>query len=93
MVEHATGIELLENSIGSRGTAFSVEERASAGLETRPAAAVEALDTHAQRVAGQPSARSSDPGPYIHIRNFRNQNGMLHGPALMRDPAPFVPVA
>ncbi len=78
MAEHATGIELLENPIENKGTAFTVEERVSKGLEGLLPAAVADLKTQIQRVMGHLSAKPSDLEQYIYFQDLCDRNETLY---------------
>lgn len=52
-----TGVAALENPIFNKGTAFTIDERKSLGLEGLLPAAIETLDTQVERALGYLSAK------------------------------------
>ena len=92
MPKHATGIDLLDNPVENKGTAFTLEERASNGLEGLLPATVEDLETQIQRVMGHLAAKPNDLEQYIYLQDLCDRNETLYYGVLMSDPARFVPI-
>jgi malate dehydrogenase (oxaloacetate-decarboxylating)(NADP+) len=92
MAKLRVGVELLENAIENKGTAFTAEERSASKLEGLLPAAIEDIETQVERVMGHLSAKPSDLEQYVYLQELAERNETLYYAVLMRDPARFVPI-
>jgi malate dehydrogenase (oxaloacetate-decarboxylating)(NADP+) len=86
------GSALLDDPERSKGTAFTVKERAEYGLEGLLPAAVETLDRQLERVMGHLDAKPTDLERYIYLIGLEDRNETLFYKTLMSDPARFIPI-
>jgi len=92
MPEHLTGQALLDDPAGSKGTAFTADERAKYRLEGLLPHAVETLDRQVERVMGHLEAKPTDLERYVYLIGLADRNETLFYRAVMSDPARFVPI-
>lgn len=86
------GVELLDDPVLNKGTAFTAEERERHGLEGLLPAAVETIERQLERVVGHLEQKSSDLERYIYLVGLCDRNETLFYKTLMSDPARFVPI-
>ncbi len=86
------GVELLDDPVLNKGTAFTAEERERHGLEGLLPAAVETIERQLERVMGHLEQKSSDLERYIYLVGLCDRNETLFYKTLMSDPARFVPI-
>ncbi len=87
-----TGVPLLDDPIGNKGTAFTADERRSLKLEGLLPPAVESIDRQLERVLGHLDAKPTDLERYIYLVGLADRNETLFYKTLMSDPARFVPI-
>jgi malate dehydrogenase (oxaloacetate-decarboxylating)(NADP+) len=92
MPDHLQGLELLNDSVRNKGTAFSLEERRTSGLEGLLPHSVESLDRQVERVMGHLDAKPTDLERYIYLIGLSDRNETLFYRTVMSDPARFVPI-
>ncbi len=86
------GLELLDDSIANKGTAFTEAERKEHGLEGLLPYTVETLERQVERVMGHLDQKSSDLERYVYLVGLCDRNETLFYKTLMSDPARFVPI-
>ncbi len=86
------GVELLNDPIYNKGTAFTSKERREYGLEGFLPHSVEDLDRQVERVMGHPDAKPNDLERYIYLIGLSDRNETLFYRAVMSDPARFIPI-
>jgi malate dehydrogenase (oxaloacetate-decarboxylating)(NADP+) len=86
------GIELLNDAIANRGTAFTLAERRARGLEGLLPPSVETIDRQLERVLGHLASKPNDLERYIYLVGLCDRNETLFYKTLMSDPARFVPI-
>jgi malate dehydrogenase (oxaloacetate-decarboxylating)(NADP+) len=86
------GQALLDDPAGSKGTAFTADERAKYCLEGLLPHAVETLDRQVERVMGHLEAKPTDLERYVYLIGLADRNETLFYRAVMSDPARFVPI-
>ena len=87
-----SGIELLDNPVLNKGTAFTAAEREKHGLEGLLPITVETIERQLERVLGHLEQKSSDLERYIYLVGLCDRNETLFYKTLMSDPARFVPI-
>ena len=87
-----SGIELLDDPVLNKGTAFSAAERQRYGLEGLLPHAVETLDRQVERVMGHLEQKPNDLERYVYLMGLCDRNETLFYKTLMSDPARFVPI-
>jgi malate dehydrogenase (oxaloacetate-decarboxylating)(NADP+) len=92
MSDHLQGLELLNDSARNKGTAFTLEERRTSGLEGLLPHSVESLDRQVERVMGHLDAKPTDLERYIYLIGLSDRNETLFYRTVMSDPARFVPI-
>jgi malate dehydrogenase (oxaloacetate-decarboxylating)(NADP+) len=86
------GVELLNDPIRSKGTAFSAEERRTLGLEGLLPYAVEGLPRQVERVLQHLTLKPTDLERYIYLIGLCDRNETLFYRTVMSDPARFIPI-
>ncbi len=86
------GVELLNDPIYNKGTAFTSNERREYGLEGFLPHSVEDLDRQVERVMGHLDAKPNDLERYIYLIGLSDRNETLFYRAVMSDPARFIPI-
>lgn len=86
------GVELLDDPVRNKGTAFTAEERSAYGLEGLLPYAVEGLGRQVERVMQHLAAKPSDLERYIYLIGLADRNETLFYRTVMSDPARFVPI-
>ena len=86
------GVELLDDPVLNKGTAFTAAERERHGLEGLLPAAVETIERQLERVMGHLEQKSSDLERYVYLVGLCDRNETLFYKTLMSDPARFVPI-
>jgi malate dehydrogenase (oxaloacetate-decarboxylating)(NADP+) len=86
------GRELLGTPGLNKGTAFTLEERRTHGLEGLLPPAVESLDRQLERVLYHLDAKPNDLERYIYLVGLADRNETLFYHTLMSDPKRFVPI-
>jgi malate dehydrogenase (oxaloacetate-decarboxylating) len=76
-VTSARGLEVLQDPLLNKGTAFTGEERAELRLEGLVPSAVETIEEQARRVYGQYRAQSTDLLKNIYLAALRDRNEVL----------------
>lgn len=87
-----TGIELLDDPVLNKGTAFTNVERQERGLEGLLPQAVETIDRQLERVIEHLEQKPNDLERYIYLVGLCDRNETLFYKTLMSDPARFVPI-
>jgi malate dehydrogenase (oxaloacetate-decarboxylating) len=83
---------VLQDRYSNRGTAYTLEERAQAGITGRLPAAVESLDEQAARAYTQLQDQPSDLHKYAYLNQVHNQNQVLYYKLLGDHLAELLPV-
>ena len=86
------GFELLRDPTRNRGTAFTSEERAAAGLEGLLPPGVDTLEMQVARAHVQLDGLDSDLQRYLFLMDLQSRNQTLFYAVLMGDPARFMPL-
>ncbi len=89
---HLRGIELLDDPVLNKGTAFTEAERRRHGLEGLLPATVETIERQLERVMGHLEQKPSDLERYVYLMGLCDRNETLFYKTLMSDPARFVPI-
>ncbi len=87
-----SGIELLDDPVLNKGTAFNVAERKQHGMEGLLPATVETIERQLERVMGHLEQKPSDLERYVYLMGLCDRNETLFYKTLMSDPARFVPI-
>ena len=87
-----SGIELLDDPVLNKGTAFTAAERKAHGLEGLLPATVETIERQLERVMGHLEQKPSDLERYVYLMGLCDRNETLFYKTLMSDPARFVPI-
>ena len=87
-----SGVALLDDPVGNKGTAFTTEERRDRQLEGLLPPAVESIDRQLERVLGHLDAKPNDLERYLYLVGLADRNETLFYKTLMSDPARFVPI-
>src|ERR1700685_1393021 len=86
------GVAFLADSVHSKGTAFTAQERVEFGLEGLLPPSVESLDRQVERVMHHLDAKPTDLERYIYLTGLVDRNATLFYRAVMSDPARFLPI-
>jgi malate dehydrogenase (oxaloacetate-decarboxylating)(NADP+) len=86
------GVELLNDPVRNKGTAFTPDERRKFGLEGLLPRSVDSLDRQLERVMRHLDAKPSDLERYIYLIGLLDRNETLFYGTLMSDPARFMPI-
>jgi len=86
------GFELLRDPTRNRGTAFTSEQRAAAGLEGLLPPGVDTLEMQVARAHVQLDGLDSDLQRYLFLMDLQSRNQTLFYAVLMGDPARFMPL-
>ncbi len=86
------GLELLEDPVLNKGTAFTGAERRRHGLEGLLPPSVETLERQVERVMGHLEQKANDLERYVYLIGLCDRNETLFYKTLMSDPARFVPI-
>ncbi len=86
------GLDLLDQPILNRGTAYTEAERRENGLEGLLPPAVETIERQLERVVGHLEKKPNDLERYIYLVGLCDRNETLFYKTLMSDPARFVPI-
>jgi malate dehydrogenase (oxaloacetate-decarboxylating)(NADP+) len=92
MSKQLRGRDLLEASAQNKGTAFTLAERASLGLEGLLPSSVETIDQQHQRALQQLGQKPTDLERYIYLIQLLDSNETLFYHVVMSDPAYFLPI-
>ena len=87
-----TGYQLMHESSMNRGTAFSLEQRKSAGLEGLLPPGVDTLEIQMARAMTQLDMLDTDLQRYLFLMDLQSRNETLFYAVLMSDPARFMPL-
>ena len=87
-----SGIELLDDPVLNKGTAFTTAERREHGLEGLLPATVKTIERQLERVMGHLEQKPSDLECYVSLMGLCDRNEPLFYKTLMSDPARFVPI-
>ncbi len=87
-----SGIELLDDPVLNKGTAFSAAERKRHGVEGLLPPTVETIERQLERVMGHLEQKPSDLERYVYLMGLCDRNETLFYKTLMSDPARFVPI-
>jgi malate dehydrogenase (oxaloacetate-decarboxylating)(NADP+) len=88
----ARGLELLNDPVLNKGTAFTLEERRRLGLEGLLPPSTDSLDRQVERVLGHLDAKPDDLERYIYLIGLSDRNETLFYRTVMSDPARFIPI-
>jgi malate dehydrogenase (oxaloacetate-decarboxylating) len=83
---------VLQDRFRNRGTAFTLEQRATLGITGRLPAAVETLDEQAARAYAQLQQQPSDLHKYIYLNEIHDRNQVLYFKLLADHLAELLPV-
>jgi malate dehydrogenase (oxaloacetate-decarboxylating)(NADP+) len=86
------GIDVLNNPVLNKGTAFSEEEREQLGLVGLLPPSVESIDRQVERVLGHLEQKPSDLERYIYLVGLADRNETLFYKVVMSDPQRFLPI-
>lgn len=86
------GYAILHDSQANRGTAFTADQRKTAGLEGLLPPGVDTLEMQIARVHIQLDMLDSDLQRYLFLMDLQSRNQTLFYAALMSDPARFMPL-
>jgi malate dehydrogenase (oxaloacetate-decarboxylating)(NADP+) len=86
------GLEVLDNPILNKGTAFTEEEREQLGLVGLLPDSVEDIDRQLERVLGHLQEKPTDLERYIYLIGLCDRNETLFYKLLMSDPMRFLPI-
>lgn len=86
------GIDVLNNPVLNKGTAFNEQEREKLGLVGLLPSSIESIDQQVERVLGHLEQKPSDLERYIYMIGLEDRNETLFYKVVMSDPARFLPV-
>jgi malate dehydrogenase (oxaloacetate-decarboxylating)(NADP+) len=86
------GIDVLNNPVLNKGTAFNEQEREKLGLVGLLPASIESIDQQVERVLGHLEQKPSDLERYIYMIGLEDRNEALFYKVVMSDPARFLPI-
>jgi len=92
MATHKRGIELLQNAVLNKSTAFTEEEREQLGLTGLVPDVTESEDVQLRRVLVQLEGKASDLDRYIYLAGLLDHDETLFYRTIMSDPARFLPI-
>jgi malate dehydrogenase (oxaloacetate-decarboxylating)(NADP+) len=92
MTEELRGRDLLDSPAMNKGTAFSLDERVSLGLEGFLPPSVETIDLQHRRVLQQLGQKPTDLERYIYLIQLLDSNETLFYHVVMSNPAYFLPI-
>jgi len=92
MATRKRGIELLQDSVLNKSTAFTEEERDTLGLTGLVPDVTESEDVQLRRVLAQLETKSTDLGRYIYLAGLLDHDETLFYRTIMSDPARFLPI-
>ncbi len=87
-----TGLDLLDNPVLNKGTAFTQAERQKYRLDGLLPPSVETIERQLERVMGHLEHKPSDLERYVYLMGLCDRNETLFYKTLMSDPARFVPI-
>ena len=87
-----SGAALLNDPEHNKGTAFTMDERRSHGLEGLLPHAVETLDRQFERAMGQLDKQPDDLSRYNYLTALQDRNETLFFRIVMSDPKRFLPI-
>lgn len=90
MKEH--GLNLLNNSLLNKGTAFNAEEREKYKLEGYLPVGIDTIETQVERVKEHLRFIESPLHKYIYLMNLQDRNETLFYRLLMSEPATYLPI-
>jgi len=88
----AKSVNIMHDAAKNRGTAFTVEQRKTAGLEGLLPVGVDTLELQIARVHTQLDMLDSDLQRYLFLMDLQSRNQTLFYAVLMGDPARFMPL-
>jgi malate dehydrogenase (oxaloacetate-decarboxylating)(NADP+) len=86
------GMELLNDPVHNKGTAFTRKERSEHGLEGLLPSSVDSLDRQLERVMRHLDAKPNDLERYVYLIGLSDRNETLFYRAVMSDPVRFIPI-
>ncbi len=86
------GIDLLDDPVLNKGTAFTQAERRKHRLDGLLPPSVETIERQLERVMGHLEQKPSDLERYVYLMGLCDRNETLFYKTLMSDPARFVPI-
>jgi malate dehydrogenase (oxaloacetate-decarboxylating)(NADP+) len=86
------GYDLLHNPFLNRGTAFSLTERTSNGIEGLLPPIVDTLELQIARIHLQLDSLDNDLQKYLVLSDLQTRNEVLFYAVIMADPATFLPL-
>jgi malate dehydrogenase (oxaloacetate-decarboxylating)(NADP+) len=86
------GPALLNDPVRNKGTAFTLEERRTLGIEGFLPPAVDTLERQVNRVLEHLDAKPTDLERYIYLIGLSDRNETLFYRTVMSDPARFIPI-
>src|SRR3974377_1815330 len=92
MTTNKRGLELLQDPVLNKSTAFSEEEKQALGLVGMVPDVTESEDLQLSRVMMQLGHKSTDLDRYIYLVNLLDHNETLFYRTVMSDPALSLPI-
>jgi malate dehydrogenase (oxaloacetate-decarboxylating)(NADP+) len=86
------GVDVLNDPVLNKGTAFTEQERETLGLVGLLPASIETIDRQVDRVLGHLEQKPSDLERYIYLTGLQDRNQTLFYKVLMSDPERFLPI-
>ncbi|MEB6537096.1 NAD-dependent malic enzyme [Pantoea stewartii] len=86
------GVALLKNPGLNKGTAFTQEERLSAGLEGLLPSNIETLDLQVTRALLNVEKKADDLERYTYLQDLEERNEVVFYKTVMSDPKRFIPI-
>jgi malate dehydrogenase (oxaloacetate-decarboxylating)(NADP+) len=86
------GIDVLNNPVLNKGTAFNEQEREKLGLVGLLPPSIESIDRQVERVLGHLEQKPSDLERYIYLIGLEDRNETLFYKVVMLDPERFLPI-
>jgi malate dehydrogenase (oxaloacetate-decarboxylating)(NADP+) len=86
------GIDVLNNPILNKGTAFTQKEREDLGLVGLLPAGIESIDQQVERVLDHLAQKPTDLERYIYLIGLEDRNETLFYKVVMSDPQRFLPI-
>jgi malate dehydrogenase (oxaloacetate-decarboxylating)(NADP+) len=89
---NSRGIDVLNNPVLNKGTAFNEQERQKLGLVGLLPPSIESIDRQVERVLGHLKQKPSDIERYIYLIGLEDRNETLFFKVIMSDPERFLPI-
>jgi malate dehydrogenase (oxaloacetate-decarboxylating)(NADP+) len=92
IINSPKGYDLLHNPFLNRGTAFTLRERTSNGIEGLLPPIVDTLELQIARIHLQLDSLDNDLQKYLVLSDLQTRNEVLFYAVIMADPATFMPL-